>query len=188
MNNKRDQIRRGQFDSERRVKELIDTSEFKEEEGIDVPFFDMQTILDLDATVNFSNANKLGQGGYGPVYKGMFLGGQEIAVKRLSRVSGQGLQEFRNEVVLIAEKIGQMTQIEQTVATPDVMNKYFIGSVLSGGGNVPAPKASAEAWVNLVNGLQKGSLSTRLGIPMIYGIDAVHGHNNVYNATIYPSC
>ncbi|CAN6574357.1 unnamed protein product [Malus baccata var. baccata] len=67
MNNKRDQIRRGQFDSERRVKELIDTSEFKEEEGIDVPFFDMQTIL--DATDNFSNANKLGQGGYGPVYK-----------------------------------------------------------------------------------------------------------------------
>ncbi|KAM1358488.1 hypothetical protein TB2_045459 [Malus domestica] len=101
MNNKRDQIRRGQFDSERRVKELIDTSEFKEEEGIDVPFFDMQTIL--DATDNFSNANKLGQGGYGPVYKGMFLGGQEIAVKRLSRVSGQGLQEFRNEVVLIAK-------------------------------------------------------------------------------------
>ncbi|KAM1545039.1 hypothetical protein ACFX10_045426 [Malus domestica] len=101
MTSKRDQIRRGQFDSERRVKELIDTSEFKEEEGIDVPFFDMQTIL--DATDNFSNANKLGQGGYGPVYKGMFLGGQEIAVKRLSRVSGQGLQEFRNEVVLIAK-------------------------------------------------------------------------------------
>ncbi|KAM1112644.1 hypothetical protein EV1_045124 [Malus domestica] len=101
MTNKQDQIRRGQFDSERRVKELIDTSEFKEEEGIDVPFFDMQTIL--DATDNFSNENKLGQGGYGPVYKGMFLGGQEIAVKRLSRVSGQGLQEFRNEVVLIAK-------------------------------------------------------------------------------------
>ncbi|KAM1888168.1 hypothetical protein ACFX13_046326 [Malus domestica] len=101
INNKRDQIRRGQFDSERRVKELIDTSEFKEEEGIDVPFFDMQTIL--DATDNFSNANKLGQGGYGPVYKGIFIGGQEIAVKRLSRVSGQGLQEFRNEVVLIAK-------------------------------------------------------------------------------------
>ena len=60
------------------------------------------------------------------------------------------------------------------------------GSVLSGGGSVPGPKASAEAWVNLVNGIQKASLSTRLGIPMIYGIDAVHGHNNVYNATIFP--
>ncbi|PRQ32714.1 putative glucan 1,3-beta-glucosidase [Rosa chinensis] len=86
----------------------------------------------------------------------------------------------------LAEKIGQMVQIEREVATPDVMTKYFIGSVLSGGGSVPAPKASAETWVNLVNGIQKGSLSTRLGIPMIYGIDAVHGHNNVYSATVFP--
>lgn len=86
----------------------------------------------------------------------------------------------------LEEKIGQMVQIERTVATPDVMKQYFIGSVLSGGGSVPGPKASAEAWVNLVNGIQKASLSTRLGIPMIYGIDAVHGHSNVYNATIFP--
>lgn len=57
---------------------------------------------------------------------------------------------------------------------------------MSGGGSVPAPKASVEQWVNMVNGLQKGSLSTRLGIPMIYGIDAVHGHNNVYGATLFP--
>ncbi|KNA21260.1 hypothetical protein SOVF_044950 [Spinacia oleracea] len=84
------------------------------------------------------------------------------------------------------EKIGQMVQIERKVATSDVMKNYFIGSVLSGGGSVPAPKASAEAWVNMVNELQKGAMSTRLGIPMIYGIDAVHGHNNVYNATIFP--
>ncbi|XP_050284924.1 uncharacterized protein LOC126724430 [Quercus robur] len=86
----------------------------------------------------------------------------------------------------LEEKIGQMVQIERTVATPDVMKQYFIGSVLSGGGSVPAPKASAETWINAVNEIQKGSLSTRLGIPMIYGIDAVHGHNNVYNATIFP--
>ncbi|KAK4786349.1 hypothetical protein SAY86_003038 [Trapa natans] len=86
----------------------------------------------------------------------------------------------------LAEKIGQMTQIERSVATADVMEKYYIGSVLSGGGSVPEPKASPETWVNLVNGIQKGSLSTRLGIPMIYGIDAVHGHNNVYNATVFP--
>ncbi|KAL0436222.1 UNVERIFIED_CONTAM: Lysosomal beta glucosidase [Sesamum radiatum] len=86
----------------------------------------------------------------------------------------------------LEEKIGQMTQIERKIASPDVMKKYFIGSVLSGGGSVPAPQASAEAWMNMVNDLQKGSLSTRLGIPMIYGIDAVHGHNNVYKATIFP--
>lgn len=86
----------------------------------------------------------------------------------------------------LEEKIGQMVQIERVVASPDVMNKYFIGSVLSGGGSVPAQKASAETWMSMVNELQKGSLSTRLGIPMIYGIDAVHGNNNAYGATIFP--
>lgn len=60
------------------------------------------------------------------------------------------------------------------------------GSLLSGGGSTPHPQASPSDWVNMVNDFQKGSLSTRLGIPMIYGIDAVHGHNNVYNATIFP--
>lgn len=65
-------------------------------------------------------------------------------------------------------------------------NVLCTGSVLSGGGSVPAPKASPETWVKTVNNIQKAALSTRLGIPMIYGIDAVHGHNNVYNATIFP--
>ncbi|RWW27955.1 hypothetical protein GW17_00007593 [Ensete ventricosum] len=86
----------------------------------------------------------------------------------------------------LAEKIGQMTQIERKVASAQVMKDYFIGSLLSGGGSVPGPQASASDWVKMVNELQKGSLSTRLGIPMIYGIDAVHGHNNVYKATIFP--
>ncbi|KAH7666318.1 beta-glucosidase protein [Dioscorea alata] len=86
----------------------------------------------------------------------------------------------------LAEKIGQMTQIERENATAEVINKYFIGSVLSGGGSVPSPQASVETWVNMVNEMQKGAMSTRLGIPMIYGIDAVHGHNNVYKATIFP--
>ncbi|KAF2288173.1 hypothetical protein GH714_004814 [Hevea brasiliensis] len=79
-----------------------------------------------------------------------------------------------------------MTQIERSVASAEVMKKYFIGSVLSGGGSVPVKQASAETWIKMVNHFQKGSLSTRLGIPMIYGIDAVHGHNNVYKATIFP--
>ncbi|KAJ0013586.1 hypothetical protein Pint_20087 [Pistacia integerrima] len=86
----------------------------------------------------------------------------------------------------LEEKIGQMTQIERDVSSADVIKNYFIGSVLSGGGSVPAKKASAKDWIEMVNGFQKGALSTRLGIPMIYGIDAVHGHNNVYNATLFP--
>ncbi|KAF2306912.1 hypothetical protein GH714_022487 [Hevea brasiliensis] len=86
----------------------------------------------------------------------------------------------------LEEKIGQMTQIDRSVASAEVMKKYFIGSVLSGGGSVPSKQASAETWIKMVNDFQNGSLSTRLGIPMIYGIDAVHGHNNVYKATIFP--
>jgi len=60
------------------------------------------------------------------------------------------------------------------------------GSVLSGGGSVPAEKASASVWQKMVTKMQKAALKTRLGIPIIYGIDAVHGNNDVYNATIFP--
>ncbi|WJZ80128.1 hypothetical protein VitviT2T_000065 [Vitis vinifera] len=86
----------------------------------------------------------------------------------------------------LAEKIGQMTQIDRSVATPEIMKEFSIGSLLSGGGSVPLPQATAEDWIHMVNDFQKGSLSSRLGIPMIYGIDAVHGHNSVYKATIFP--
>jgi beta-glucosidase-like glycosyl hydrolase len=86
----------------------------------------------------------------------------------------------------LAEKIGQMTQIERENATTGVLSKYFIGSVLSGGGSVPSPQASAKDWATMVNAMQKDALSTRLGIPIIYGIDALHGNNNVYKATIFP--
>ncbi|XP_022744236.1 uncharacterized protein LOC111295127 isoform X2 [Durio zibethinus] len=95
------------------------------------------------------------------------------------------IQDLLDRMTL-EEKIGQMVQIDRRVASAEVMKKYFIGSVLSGGGSVPAPQASAEVWINMINDFQRGSLSTRLGIPMIYGIDAVHGNNNVYKATIFP--
>ncbi|XLR48975.1 hypothetical protein S83_033635 [Arachis hypogaea] len=95
------------------------------------------------------------------------------------------IKDLINRMTL-EEKIGQMVQIDRTVASANAINKYFIGSVLSGGGSVPKKQASAEDWINMVNDFQKGALSTRLGIPMIYGIDAVHGHNNVYKATIFP--
>eukprot|EP00261_Vitis_vinifera_P037744 XP_019078987.1 PREDICTED: G-type lectin S-receptor-like serine/threonine-protein kinase At4g03230 isoform X1 [Vitis vinifera] len=91
------------YDSESRVKHLIDLKQFKDEdkEGIDVPFFDLKDIL--AATDNFSDSHKLGQGGFGPVYKGKFPDGKEVVVKRLSSASRQGLVEFKNEVVLIAK-------------------------------------------------------------------------------------
>ncbi|EYU25636.1 hypothetical protein ABFS82_11G111600 [Erythranthe guttata] len=90
------------------------------------------------------------------------------------------------ERMTLEEKIGQMTQIERTVAADHVLKKYSIGSILSGGGSVPASHASAETWIDMVNHFQKNALMQRLGIPMIYAIDAVHGNNNVYKATIFP--
>lgn len=86
----------------------------------------------------------------------------------------------------LEEKIGQMTQIARNVSTPEIMKQYSIGSLLSAAGSTPRPQANAEDWVNVVNSFQEGSLSSRLGIPCIHGIDAVHGHNNVYKATIFP--
>lgn len=70
-----------------------------ENEDLELPQFEFAKIV--NATNNFSIENKLGQGGFGPVYKGTLEDGQEIAVKRLSMSSGQGLKEFKNEVILI---------------------------------------------------------------------------------------
>lgn len=95
------------------------------------------------------------------------------------------IEDLMNRMTL-AEKIGQMTQIDRMNATVEMMTDSSIGSLLSGGGSVPMFEATAEDWINMVNGFQNASLSSRLGIPMIYGIDAVHGHNNVYKATIFP--
>ncbi|XP_065867282.1 uncharacterized protein [Euphorbia lathyris] len=86
----------------------------------------------------------------------------------------------------LPEKIGQMVQLDRSAVSPDIMRDYGIGSVLSGGGSVPKVEATPQEWIQMVNDFQKGSLSSRLGIPMIYGIDAVHGHNNAYKATIFP--
>ncbi|XP_048425816.1 G-type lectin S-receptor-like serine/threonine-protein kinase At4g27290 isoform X1 [Pyrus x bretschneideri] len=72
----------------------------EDREDMELPLFDLTTIA--NATNNFSSCNKLGEGGFGPVYKGTLIGGKEIAVKRLSKNSGQGVREFKTEVILIA--------------------------------------------------------------------------------------
>ncbi|XP_074556963.1 receptor-like serine/threonine-protein kinase SD1-8 [Curcuma longa] len=72
-----------------------------EEKDLNLPLFDLGTVV--NATGNFSVDNKLGEGGFGPVYKGRLPEGQEIAVKRLSKTSSQGVNEFKNEVQLIAK-------------------------------------------------------------------------------------
>ncbi|KAG9452830.1 hypothetical protein H6P81_005734 [Aristolochia fimbriata] len=68
--------------------------------GLKLPLFDYSSVA--LATDNFSDENKLGHGGFGPVYKGCLVGGQQIAVKRLDSGSGQGIIEFKNEVILFS--------------------------------------------------------------------------------------
>ncbi|GLJ25080.1 hypothetical protein SUGI_0479740 [Cryptomeria japonica] len=66
-----------------------------------------------------------------------------------------------------------------------VLNDCY-GSVLNGRGSIPRIEASPEMWADMVDSFEDGALSSRLWIPMIFGTDAVHGHNNVYGATIFP--
>ena len=89
-------------------------------------------------------------------------------------------------LMTVEEEIGQMTQIDQQFLDTilDIAD-YGIGSLLSGGGSHPDTN-HFEAWTDLYDEYQRVALSSRLGIPLIYGIDAVHGHNNVHGATIFP--
>ena len=95
------------------------------------------------------------------------------------------ISELIKEMTL-EEKIGQMTQVDyRYLKDKSDITKYFLGSILSGGGSTP-PTNQPSSWVDLYNGFQKEALKTRLKIPLIYGIDAVHGHNNVFGATMFP--
>jgi beta-glucosidase len=90
------------------------------------------------------------------------------------------------EKMTLDEKIGQMMQTERVNKSIDSLIKTsFIGSVLSGGGSVPKENTPA-GWVAMYNEMQAKAMSTRLKIPIVYGIDAVHGNNNVYGAVIFP--
>lgn len=89
------------------------------------------------------------------------------------------------EQMTLAEKVGQMAQIEKNSITPEAVRDLAIGSVLSGGGGNPAPNTPRD-WAHMTRAFQKAALQSRLGIPILYGSDAVHGHNNVHGATIFP--
>jgi beta-glucosidase len=72
------------------------------------------------------------------------------------------------------------------VARPEDIAALSLGSVLSGGGMGPWGQNSPANWAEMVQSYHKASLKTRLGIPVIYGVDAVHGHGNVRGAVIFP--
>ncbi|MFJ9538675.1 glycoside hydrolase family 3 protein [Streptomyces sp. NPDC101225] len=86
----------------------------------------------------------------------------------------------------LQEKAGQMTQAERgAVGEGGDIAAYDLGSLLSGGGSTPTPNTPA-AWAKMIDGFQLRAQATRFQIPLIYGVDAVHGHNNLVGATIMP--
>jgi beta-glucosidase len=87
----------------------------------------------------------------------------------------------------LAEKVGQMTQAERGAVDGDQgqLTTLALGSVLSGGGSTPGDNTPA-GWADMVDGYQSHALATRLHIPLLYGVDSVHGHGNLVGATIFP--
>ena len=85
------------------------------------------------------------------------------------------------------EKIGQMTQADHGTLKehPEDVRELFLGSVLSGGDSLPDPN-TAQSWAEITDRYQRLASETRLGIPLLYGVDAVHGHNGLRGAVIFP--
>jgi beta-glucosidase len=110
---------------------------------------------------------------------------EKSAGKQLS-ASDAGVQVLLSRMTL-EEKIGQMTQVEQD-QLKDIgdIGKYFLGSLFSGGNSDPKEGNSLQAWADMVDRYQSAAVKTRLAIPLLYGVDAVHGHNNVLGAVIFP--
>jgi beta-glucosidase len=99
---------------------------------------------------------------------------------------GQRVADLLSRMTL-EEKVGQMTQTERYQVYDDTtpITSYGLGSILSGGGSTPAQN-TPSAWADMVDRFQRAALATRLHIPLIYGIDAVHGDGNMYGATVFP--
>jgi beta-glucosidase len=109
---------------------------------------------------------------------------RQLAATRAS-VPTPDIEELLGKMTL-DEKIGQMIQIDWKLAqNTDDVRKYHVGSVLNGASSLPEPN-TPENWVRLIASIQTRALGTRLGIPMIWGTDAVHGNGLVKGATMFP--
>jgi beta-glucosidase len=86
----------------------------------------------------------------------------------------------------LEEKVGQMTLLEKGSVTPAEATRLALGGVLSGGGGYPTGDNSVSGWAAMVGAYQDAALATRLGIPLLYGVDAVHGHANLAGAVVFP--
>jgi beta-glucosidase len=90
----------------------------------------------------------------------------------------------------LEQKVGQMTQADIRSVTPDDVRKYYLGSVLNGGGAWPGMNmhSSVGDWLKLSDDFYRASMTTdmKVKVPVVWGTDAVHGHNNIYGATLFP--
>jgi len=109
----------------------------------------------------------------------------DVAPARAAGMPSPEVETLLGQMTL-DEKIGQMTQIDKNaLRNGREVHDLMVGSVLSGADSLPHPNA-ADTWVDMYDGYQSQALSTRLGIPMIYGVDAVHGHGGLKGSTIFP--
>jgi beta-glucosidase len=122
-----------------------------------------------------------------PIWIGIFLGTIMTTFARPQLTSNDSPVQSLLAQMTLDEKIGQMVQPDLT-AVQDLsdIQKYGFGSVLNGGDSKPQGENNPETWLKTVNELQAHALKTRLKIPLIYGIDAVHGNNDVIGTTIFP--
>ncbi len=117
-----------------------------------------------------------------------FLAGQPSSAPGLKKLSSYDSQvKSLLSTMTLEEKIGQMTQPDQDfMKDPADIERLFLGSVFNGGDSDPAEGNSLKAWTDLYDRLQSHALKTRLRIPLLYGVDALHGHNNVLGAVLFP--
>ena len=113
-----------------------------------------------------------------------------FSISSTVNASEDRIEEILNEMTL-EQKVAQMVQAEIQFITPEEVKQYGIGSVLNGGGSYPNKDkyAATSDWLDLADAYYEASLDARgdaTGIPIIWGTDAVHGHNNVYGATLFP--
>jgi beta-glucosidase len=134
----------------------------------------MRTVLAIVLAALVAAPAGAATGGDRPPYKNPRLPVRERVADLLSRMT-------------LEEKVGQMTQTERYQVFDDdaPITTWKLGSILSGGGSTPTEN-TPEAWADMVDRFQRAALRTRLGIPLLYGIDAVHGNGNALGATVFP--
>ena len=103
---------------------------------------------------------------------------------RASGVPAPNIDELLAQMTL-EEKVGQMTQVSRVELHGAEVREIYLGSVLNGGNDLLSPN-TPSSWADAIDRLQMQALGTRLGIPMIYGVDAVHGHAEVRGSTVFP--